>query len=960
MLRSCLFMLLTASAYLGAASYTAIDDKAAIPVLTPSLALRQTVKIRLDNGLEAYIISDPQADKSAAALVVKAGSWQEPADEPGLAHFLEHMLFMGTEKYPDENAFDMYLSDHGGSTDAFTTDDHTAYVFEVDTSALEGALDRYSSFFKEPRFNPSGVSRELKAIDQEYAKNIENDDIREYQILKAISLENHPFHRFSMGNSRTLSKVARENLIKWYKANYSANIMRLVVISPLSLDALKLMVVDAFSGIPNTNITRKPIEDAAVNPAYLAHMITIEPVTNRRNINIIWELPSRFIDLGAKPDAIICAALGDEGPHSLLSDLKSEGLAETVTCGILPVTEKVQQFVVAIGLTKEGIDKVDIVIERVFQTIAALKASGVPDYLYNDAQQLAKIHYQYQSREASFNDVMRHANFLAYEPIETYPEQTYMLQRFDRKLVIDILDYMTPKNAYYQLSAPSALTKVKSTQKEPWMGARYDVRPIASEWLERWSTAKPDPSIQLPPSNPYIPQQLTIVNEQKEVTSPNPHPSVLKDDASGLIYFAADSQFGVPEVVWQFYLKTPQVTPSPYKAALVDLYAKYITEKLNASSYAASVAGLRFELTGADFGLNVKISGYSDKASLLLQQVLVALKDDDIDLHILRRAKQMLEDEYLDSLKAAPYLQAIEWLRSALFKLYARPIEKARALDRINTEKFDEFAKTVFAKAYVEGLIYGNTTEDQAKQVIGSLYQTLGSLPYPKGKAIENSCLIMPPDKGPFFFEHSIEVQGNGVILAIENGPFTYKARVCQQIFMQAMSSLFFNVLRTQQQTGYIVTNYVMDIERELFSCLLVQSNTHDPRDLIARFELFLEGYLQELTKSSFPKERFEKIKASLIAELKHPAKNQEEMAEILFRLAFKYKGDFGSIEKRIQALEALTYEECIGWAAAQFGPSNKRRLAICTKGEIPVENSLNYKDLTSLKQLRKLSVYNQ
>ena len=69
-------------------------------ILVPAIDTRSYRALRLANGIRAVLVSDPRTDKSAAALAVERGSFDEPADIPGLAHFLEHMLFLGTEKYP--------------------------------------------------------------------------------------------------------------------------------------------------------------------------------------------------------------------------------------------------------------------------------------------------------------------------------------------------------------------------------------------------------------------------------------------------------------------------------------------------------------------------------------------------------------------------------------------------------------------------------------------------------------------------------------------------------------------------------------------------------------------------------------------------------------------------------------------------------------------------------------------
>ncbi|MDX5334940.1 MAG: insulinase family protein, partial [Marinobacter sp.] len=76
--------------------------------------------LELDNGLRVILASDPDADKAAASMNVAVGSGNDPADREGLAHFLEHMLFLGTEKYPDPGEYQQFIRSHGGSHNAFT------------------------------------------------------------------------------------------------------------------------------------------------------------------------------------------------------------------------------------------------------------------------------------------------------------------------------------------------------------------------------------------------------------------------------------------------------------------------------------------------------------------------------------------------------------------------------------------------------------------------------------------------------------------------------------------------------------------------------------------------------------------------------------------------------------------------------------------------------------------------
>jgi len=87
----------------------------------------------------------------------------------------EHLLFMGTKKYPSENAYQQFLSSNNGMSNAYTAMTSTNYYFDVAPDALEGALDRFSGFFIEPLFNEDCTEREIKAVDSEHKKNLQND-----------------------------------------------------------------------------------------------------------------------------------------------------------------------------------------------------------------------------------------------------------------------------------------------------------------------------------------------------------------------------------------------------------------------------------------------------------------------------------------------------------------------------------------------------------------------------------------------------------------------------------------------------------------------------------------------------------------------------------------------------------------------------------------------------------------
>ena len=101
-------------------------------------APRETRTLVLSNGLGVILMSDPEVDRSAAALSVGVGHLSDPESKMGMAHYLEHMLFLGTEKYPKVGSFKEYLNANSGRSNAYTGADITNYFFQVGHNAFEG------------------------------------------------------------------------------------------------------------------------------------------------------------------------------------------------------------------------------------------------------------------------------------------------------------------------------------------------------------------------------------------------------------------------------------------------------------------------------------------------------------------------------------------------------------------------------------------------------------------------------------------------------------------------------------------------------------------------------------------------------------------------------------------------------------------------------------------------------
>ena len=928
-----------------------VDDRAELEILSPTLAERKTAKLRLANGLEAYLVSDPGVEQSSAALAVEAGSWNDSPEYPGIAHFLEHMLFMGTKAYPKEDEFMPYCKENGGKVNAYTASDRTVYMFSVNNSAFEGALDRFSHFFIDPLFLTSSIERELLAVDQEHAKNIENDGWRQYMIFKETGNPHHPNAKFSTGNADTLRGIPQEAMKQWYKDHYSANKMHLVVLSSLPLDELIRLTTSDFSAVPENVTSHEFIQEMMTSDKQRGQMIYVKPVKDLKILSLTWELPPTLADDNEiKAGELLAYTLKSGSKNSLLGLLKRQHLASAISVSEEGFGKKNKLFSIDIELSDKGLEQVDQVISYCFESLARLRQTGVPRYIFDEVQKIAELKYQYQSRVDAFEFVMETAHKLVDEQLETFPKKTLIPTKYEPEFISNYIDYLTPETCVFFVMADPLKSSVPPTKEEKWMGAEYAIKPIAQKQLLSWSTASINPQIGLPPPNLYIPKNLELVH--KTLSEEPVTPLLLEDNNEAKIFYSDDQKYLVPEIAYLFRLKSPHLDGSAKSKALSDLYLKALNDHLFPITSAAETAGARITFKQDNFSLAVAINGYSDQSGRLTEEIFSGIKKLRPSKEQFELYKQALASFYDNGSKELPVVQSMEILNSIVFSNAPTNAEKYIALQKITYNEFAEFSNQLFKKAYVEGLLYGNITKAEADTLWTNVKGKLKADTYPLSDQHKRRILLLPEGQGPYMVVHPTNMQGHAAILLIEQGPYNFEKRASHDVLGKVLQNAFFDTLRTKQQTAYIAKAWDKEEERRLVQFFAVQSSTHQPNELIARFELFIENFIKQYT-TQFPKDRFDNVRKMAIASLQMPPENLLTMGTRLFILGFDYDADFHLIDKRIAALQKLTYEQTRLDAEAFLSRKNTRRIAVLVEGVAPSKDKDFRYELVSKDELQ-------
>uniref|UniRef100_A0A8C1ETM3 Insulin-degrading enzyme n=1 Tax=Cyprinus carpio carpio TaxID=630221 RepID=A0A8C1ETM3_CYPCA len=517
--------------------------------------------LEFTNGLKAILISDPTTDKSSAALDVHIGSLSDPDNISGLAHFCEHMLFLGTEKYPKENEYSQFLSEHAGSSNAFTSGEHTNYYFDVSHEHLQGALDRFAQFFLCPLFDESCKDREVNAVDSEHEKNLMNDAWRLFQLEKATGNPKHPFSKFGTGNKLTLetrpSKQGidiREELLKFHSTYYSSNLMGFCVLGRESLDDLTSMVVKLFGEVENKNVPLPEFPSHPFQEEHLRQFYKVVPIKDIRNLYVTFPIPDLQKYYKSNPGHYLGHLIGHEGPGSLLSELKAKGWVNTLVGGQKEGARGFMFFIINVDLTEEGLLHVEDIIFHMFQYIQKLRTEGPQEWVFQECKDLNTVAFRFKDKERPRGYTSKVAGLLHYYPLEEVLAAEYLLEEFRPDLIEMVLDKLRPENV--RVAVVSKSFEGQTDRTEEWYGTQYKQEAITDEAIKKWQNADLNGKFKLPMKNEFIPTNFEIYPLEKD---PPSVPTLIKDTAMSKVWFKQDDKFFLPKACFTDFFFLPSI-----------------------------------------------------------------------------------------------------------------------------------------------------------------------------------------------------------------------------------------------------------------------------------------------------------------------------------------------------------------------------------------------------------------
>ncbi|SPP85819.1 nardilysin [Drosophila guanche] len=763
-----------------------------------------------------------QGNLAACAVLVNVGSFSEPRQYQGMAHFLEHMIFMGSKKYPMENEFDAFITKSGGFSNAHTDNEETCFYFEVEEVHLDKAMDMFMNLIKAPLFLPDAIVRERFAVQSEFEEASMRDEVRRDQILASLASENYPHGTFSWGNLKSLKdqvddKLLHEALHEFRRKHYGSNRMIVCIESQQSLDEIEDLLVRHCADIPNSEENAKNMDSLsyqkAFNDTFFGDVFLVYPVKDVCKLELTWVLPPMRNYYRCKPEAFFSQLIEYEGVGSLCSYLRQRLWSMSVMASTggdsFESNSIYSMFKICIYLTDDGFEHIDEVLEVTFAWIKLLIESDEGrEVMYKEFRQIAENSFRFQIQLPSMENVQNVVESIGYLPPKDVLTGSQLYFEYDADALRILKEHLSAFHVNIMISSHIPYLNQNYNQTEKWFGTQYTTIPIPLKWIAMWHDPPSFKELKFPQSNPFITTDFTLHWQKEGMLHIPRRPKVLKRNDLCELWFRQDDTFLLPDGYINIYFITPLVRESARNYMLGVLFTYLVEFNIAEQLYPALEAGLTYGLYMGDKGLILRVSGYNQKLPLLVESIMKVMCTITIDPAQVISFKALKKRQIFNALISGQILNHDLRLMVLENKRFSM-LQKYESIDKLNVDDVRHFKDNFHKKMYIQALVQGNFTQKQASEVMQKVISTYNSQKLDNPSSLDNSLVQLP--LGSYYLRaKNLNQEDTNTIVSnyYQIGPSELKLECMMDLVKLIVEEPFFKQLRTQEQLGYSLSMY--------------------------------------------------------------------------------------------------------------------------------------------------------
>ncbi|MGX3021083.1 pitrilysin [Ursidibacter sp. B-7004-1] len=866
--------------------------------------------IKLANGMEVLLISDEKANKSLMSVGLPIGSMEDPILQQGLAHYLEHMILMGSKSFPETNSLDGFLTKNGGYNNAYTASDRTVYYLEVNNNAFDEAVARLSDAFAQPLLAESNAKKEVNAVNAEMVRAKSNDGFLMHDVNLATANPNHPITKFAVGNNITLSDKAdsklQEELVKFYQKYYSSNLMKAVLYSNQPIEKLAKLAENTLGKVENKKLSEPKVTVPFFRAEDKGVFISYKPVKPNKMLAISFDLPEDKSAFKEKSGSYLSYVFSNNSDGTLSDYLIKQGLSDSgiQAAASDDVSRNRGDFTFYIQLTEKGLVEKDKIISLVFQQIEKIKQDGIQDSYFKELKESLNQEFQHLQVVKSGNYVAQLVSQMLNYPLEHIIDQPYLVEKIDKKAIQAKLAEMHIDNARIMLIDDKASTDKKTKYFE----APYSVAKFSTEQKQKWLNFANNPQIKLPELNPYFATDFSL----NKVDNSRKKPQLI-DKQDGTEIYAMPSQYfpNEPKVALLLGLKiSPEIIDlkQGVSAVLLGYMADLARTKL---AFQASVAGMSLSPVLGENGIAIRVEGYTQNMAKFLQDSILNFKQFELNEHFLAQAKQ----RYLEALDRLDKDNAARQANMALGNFANYPYaENSKKREMIAQVKLSDIAfireKLLTQPTSLRLLSVGNLSDEQVKNIALETEKLLKN----NNKTLDfGRYLDINQSQRKINYIKQIPHQDNAFAIAFFPTNYLELEGISRASLLKSIiSRWYFDDLRTDKQLGYVVYATTTTVGKTSGLQFLVQSPTASAQTIMQHNQRFFTDTFTKLKE--MPQAEFNKYRNSLIELLQHkPESLEQEFGEYLVDFT-RGNSKFDRKAQIIEQIKQLTQQDIISF----------------------------------------------
>jgi secreted Zn-dependent insulinase-like peptidase len=899
--------------------------------------------ITLENGLRVLLVENTQTNKSAAALAVNVGHFSDPQEREGIAHFLEHMLFLGTKSYPDGSEYQKFISQHGGTNNAWTATEHTCFFFDIQQAYFTEALNRFSQFFVCPLLSQAFIEKERLNVDAEFKLKLKDDIRRLYDVHKETINQEHPFSKFSVGSLDTLADRKNSSLTQevrdFFHQYYCANYMTLVLEGPQSLNELAQLAIDKFSAIKTTE---QPLPEIKT-PLYLAEhqqiSIKVKPVKNDRQLIVSFAMNSIDEYYRSKPESILAYLLGHEGPGSILSYLKKQQWVLGLTAGSGINGSNFKDFNLSISLTEEGESHIDDILDTIFSYINLMKDQPLADFYYEEKQAIAELSFNYHEKLKPLDSVSQLVINMQHYEVDDYIYGDYIMQGLSQKDLTTLLDYLSPIN----MRLIHISQQNQFNQNSFWYQVPYSVETISPEKIHQWEHCNHQQHLHLPKPNPYIVNTPKVYNCEVNKTAQTNQPELIEKSDGLSIWYKQDNTFKVPKGYTYLGIDAPLTIANTRNIAMTRLFVDLYSEEVIERHYDAELSGVHYHLYSHQGGMTLQLSGISENQDKILTCLLSSLLTHDFSEQQFELLKVQLMSHWDNSQTSKSISQLFSILSSTMQPKSPTSAELSQALLTVTYAEFKTYISTIFEEVTIEALIHGNWLREHANNIVAIIKDAF-SEHYSSQYNVETPVLDISK-QGNIEIPLYLPEHDHATVIYYPQKEKDLHTIAKSMITSQVLSPLFFQEMRTEKQYGYLVGVGFIPINRYPGIAFYIQSPDTDSKELVQAITEFITQTSVHVSQLSA--ENWSHIQHGLASQLQEKDSSLRIKSQRFWAAICNKETEFDQKQQLITVILSLTLNDISDFIQEQLLPFLQvDSITLTTHQEKSLHNDEKYKEI--------------